>query len=206
MKVLGTEEAVRLVEQYHVAEFFDTPDLPFRAFLYRSGEVITSPLNPLEDLLILVRGSVRICQLEESGEWKLIADVVRGCGQIFGDMEFACETPTSFFTEAVEECVCIALSMEECGERLHRDVRFLHRILRSMGEKVRYNLDQGICSASLEERLLSLFQDAPNHSLTGIEGTAQRLRCSRRQLQRVLKKMCEEGTLRRTGRGQYRMV
>ena len=47
-------------------------------------------------------------------------------------------------------------------------------------------------------------RNAPAFELNGIEAAVLQLRCSRRQLQRVLKKLCETGQVEKTGKGRYR--
>ena len=44
----------------------------------------------------------------------------------------------------------------------------------------------------------------PDHEITSVNHTLQQLHCSR-QLQRVLKKLYENGSLQKTGRGRYRL-
>lgn len=208
MKRLSPAETASLVQQHAILSFFDTPNLPFQAFSYQKGEILSSPLNPLEHLLILVQGSVRIYLLQDDG-WSQVIVPETGagpCGKLFGDLEFACGTVTPFFSEAMEETVCIALSLTECGEQLHRDVTFLHHVMRSMADKLEYTTSTGIGSTTLEDRLTALFRAVPDGILEDVEVCAQRLHCSRRQLQRVLKKLCEEGQVERTGRGQYRLA
>ena len=46
----------------------------------------------------------------------------------------------------------------------------------------------------------------PARILNGIEHAALRLQCSRRQLQRVIKSLCEQGKLVRLGKGRYKMT
>ena len=55
---------------------------------------------------------------------------------------------------------------------------------------------------SLEERLLFYLQQPQSGGeIRHLENLLLHLHCSRRQLQRVLKKLCEEGQLEKTGRG-----
>ena len=59
---------------------------------------------------------------------------------------------------------------------------------------------------SLQERLTAILEnECSNQSFKGVEEMANRLRCSRRQLQRVLKDLCLSQVLEKTGKGEYRL-
>lgn len=59
----------------------------------------------------------------------------------------------------------------------------------------------------LEERLLyHLKNECLHRTIIGMDDTAARLRCSRRQLQRVVKKLEEQGRLKKLRKGCYRLL
>ena len=59
---------------------------------------------------------------------------------------------------------------------------------------------------TLEEKVLFFLQKVQtSHEISSVNNALQPLHCSRRQLQRVLKKLCDEGRLVKTGRGRYRL-
>ena len=61
--------------------------------------------------------------------------------------------------------------------------------------------------ATIEERLLLYMRnECPFYELKGIEAATMQLRCSRRQLQRILKKLCMEKKIEKTGKGRYRLI
>ena len=92
-------------------------------------------------------------------------------------------------------------------DALHRDVRFLHCLLKEMTEKFIHGMDVEISPATLEGKVLMFFQqEAPAQEVSQVETMLFQLRCGRRQLQRVLKKLCGEGKLQRLGRGHYRLT
>ena len=58
---------------------------------------------------------------------------------------------------------------------------------------------------TLEEKVLLYLNEIwPSHQITSVNAAMVSLHCSRRQLQRVLKKLCDEGVLEKNGRGSYR--
>lgn len=205
MKPIQDAAAIdKLVDAYHVRDRFDTQGLTFRGFQYQKGELLCSPLNPADHLLFLVEGSIQMYDLRPDGSKLPVASVDDDI--LIGDMEFITGRPTTFFVEAAEDCTCIALPVRMYRKELEKDVRFLHSLLDDMAEKFEHDANAGITSANLDERVLEYLRDkAVSHEITEVEALLYHLRCSRRQLQRVLKKLCDEGRLIRLGKGHYRL-
>lgn len=194
----------KLVEDYHIRTFFDTPHLVFCALSWNKGEVICSPLNAPEYLLFLVQGSIRMYDLHPDGTTSPVA-VVSGFALV-GDVEYVTNAKPRYYLEAAEDCVCVALPFAPYREALEQDVTFLHCMLEVMADKFTESTEQSFSAGDLEERLLTyLREEAPEHKMEGVEPALCQLRCSRRQLQRVLSKLCQEGTLLRLGKGRYQL-
>lgn len=195
----------QLVETHQIHLLFDTKDLTFQCLQYQKGDVLCSPLNPIGCLLFLISGSVQIYALHPDG-WKMpVASISKAAGQMFGDMEFCSGKTTAFFVEATEETICLALPIQDYRERLYQDIRFLHALLQSVSEKIDLCLNIELTSATLEEKVLRHLEMLSDHTIRNVEETALSLRCSRRQLQRVLKKLCEDGVIQKISRGHYRI-
>lgn len=59
---------------------------------------------------------------------------------------------------------------------------------------------------TVEQRVLLYLKNiSPSNKLEGIDASALKLRCSRRQLQRVLTKLCQSGQIEKTGKGKYKL-
>ena len=102
--------------------------------------------------------------------------------------------------------MCVSLDVAKYRACLDQDIRFLHRLLRSFADKLEHFSMEETISSSVEERVLFYLRSvSPEHELRGIEESLLRLRCSRRQLQRVLGKLLAEGRIRKIGRGRYRL-
>lgn len=204
MKHIRDEELIdRFVERHQLQLLFDTKDLTFECLQYQKGEVLCSPLNTIGHLLFLVNGSVQIYALDPDGCKMPVASITAATGQMFGDMEFSCGKPTAFFVEAAEETLCLALSICDYREQLHQDVRFLHFLLRSVSDKFDLCLHTELACTTLEEKILRHLETLPEHTIQSVEETALHLKCSRRQLQRVLKKLCEDDVIQKVSRGHY---
>ena len=193
-----------LVERFHIRTFFDTQDLIFEAFSWQKGELLCSPLNPTEHLLFLVQGSVNMYDLREDGTVSPVTTL--NDFSLVGDMEFITSGRTRYYLEAVEDCICVALPLAPYRRELDQDVTFLHCLLDILADKFTVSAEETVFAGNLEERLLTwLREEIPEHRLQGLESAMCQLRCSRRQLQRVLIRLCSQGRLVRTGKGQYEL-
>ena len=191
------------VEAEHIRDTFDTRDLSFGARRFAKGEIIASPDAPLRELLFLVEGAVQIYGIRADGSFSPI-NFMTAPGML-GDVEY-CNGISPFFVEARTETVCVSLDVAKYRACLDQDIRFLHRLLRSFADKLEHFSMEETISSSVEERVLFYLRSvSPEHELRGIEESLLRLRCGRRQLQRVLGKLLAEGRIRKIGRGRYRL-
>lgn len=188
-----------------VGQWFDTPGLSFFLTRFDKGEYLADPGRPLQDLMCVVQGTVQIYGLRRDGG--LVPVNLSSGLTLLGDMEFVNRGLAPFFAQARTEVVCLCLPLEPNRDRLGQDVRFLHRVLHSFADKLTLFSSVDLPAATTEERvLLYLQQSAPGHTLHGVDAATLLLRCSRRQLQRALKKLCEQGLVEKTGKGCYRLL
>ena len=113
---------------------FESHPQGFQLRRYQKGELLTAPFWPLGHFLFILQGRIKIYGLREDGSSFSISRGVHGA--MLGDMEFARRGFPSFYTEALEEVLCIALPIEENREVLQRDCTFLRYLLSCMSEKV----------------------------------------------------------------------
>ena len=194
----------RLLESGGILAHFSARPEGFRLVRYESNELITSPLRPLQSLLFVVRGSFRIYGLREDGSD--IAVSIAGPGTMLGDMEFVRPDFQCFYTEALGEVLCAALPFEHNREALERDCVFLNYLLQCVSAKVQLFALIGNSAQPVEEKLLTYLREIQaDHTLSSVNLGIHQFQCSRRQLQRVLRKLCDEGRLVRLGKGRYRL-
>ena len=156
-------------------------------------------------LLFLVRGRVSIYGLREDGS--SFSVYLAGRSVLLGDVEFIRKEPLPFYTEALEDVLCVSLSTSLHRDRLEKDVRFLNFLLRSVADKFHMFFQMGNPAQPVEEKLVAFLRDLqPDHILHGMGPAIMQLRCSRSQLQRVVRKLCAEGVLEKLGKGEYRLV
>ena len=93
---------------------------------------------------------------------------------------------------------------EGLGGVVHNDPVFLKVLLRHLADKLSLSSTLDIMADNLEERLLVYMKTIqPDHRITSVNHAMQALHCSRRQLQRALKKLCEQGILMHERKGHY---
>lgn len=193
------------LKKYGIQEMFDSPDLDFRLLHYRKGEYLASTSIEPEYLLFLIRGSVQIYNLLEDSTLAPVA--IQRPGAMLGDIEFITRQPALFFVEAKTDVMCVGLSMAAHRECLSRDVRFLNMLLESVAGKFRRISLMDINTRTLRERVLFYLSEAGSDGcINSVNEIVMQLRCSRRQMQRVLSELCVEGVLVRQGKGSYRLV
>lgn len=193
------------LKQTGALEHFDTPDLAFQTLSYEKGEYLTVPGRRMDWLLFLVQGNVRVYGINENGTLLPVDQLERPA--LIGDLEYVDQGCSRFYVEAATPVFCLALPVSVYRSQLDRDVRFLHTLLESYAYKLKIFSAISITSASIEERVLLYMKTAcPQHELHGIESVVLPLRCSRRQLQRVLAKLCDENRILKLGKGHYRLL
>lgn len=203
MEYIRDEMALkRALEAADIPARFETKGLGFRLVSFERGELLSSPVRPLRDLLFVVEGTVQVYLLREDGSSILIS---RGLGQtVLGTVEFARRGLPALFTEATSDLLCVALPLEENRAALEADRVFLRFVLARLTDMVLSYTLIGQSQQTVEEKLMAFLRYIkPDHTLCSMaEGIAQ-LHCSRRQLQRAVRGLCEKGKLERSGRGLY---
>lgn len=203
-KLCDTEEIEYWLQKEQIRDYFDTPDLSFQICRYKKGEYITTPDTPVEDLLFVVRGTIQIYGIREDGSISPVNQ--SNSPTLIGDIEFSRQENPPFFASAKTDVTCIALSMRKYQKELNCDLRFLHMLLQSYGDKLELFTSIDVPAATTEERVLLYMKNiCPSRELNNLEAAIHQLHCSRRQLQRVLKKLCDTGQIEKTGRGRYRL-
>lgn len=206
MKVIKDEDKIReFVRKENIENYFETKNLTFSMYQYEKGEIIASPDRPLNSILFVVDGIIQIYGILSDGG--KLASGLMGKMTILGDVEFCGDTTSPLFSEAMTEVTCLALPLDTYRSILDRDVRFLHVLLQSLTGKMILDSKLEVEIPTVEERVLFYMENVyKNHEFAGIKETRGELRCSRRQLQRVMKKLCDEGKVIHIGKGRYRLA
>lgn len=203
-RIYDTVQIEKWVREQNIRDYFDTKDLVFHGYRFEKGEYLTSPTKRLEELLFVVQGAIRIYGVRDDGELRPVNQTDKPT--VIGDLEFSTEGDTQFFVETQTPVICVALPVRKYRKQLDSDLRFLHFLLHSYAEKLKlFGFD--LAASTIEDRVMAYMKNSqPTHELNGISSAMLQLRCSRRQLQRVLSKLCETGQVEKLGKGRYRLV
>lgn len=183
---------------------FQQPLQLLKLVQFEKGELLTGPLHPLKSFYIVVEGSVSIYYITEDASVRPISKA--GTGILLGDMEFSGMEKGLYYVEAAEKVICLAIPFQENRSMLENDPIFLRFVLTQLAEKLSLSSQLDVITQTLEEKLLFYLSNVePNHEISSVSQTLQVLHCSRRQLQRVLKSLCDNNILIKRGRGCYEL-
>ncbi len=203
-RIQNAEQIEKWVAQYRIRDWFDTPRLEFGACWYEKGEYLASPSRVTDLLQFVVRGTVQIYGVREDGGLSPVNQV--DSPTLIGDIEYSQRGRPPFFAQAKTRVLCVTLPVERWRSVLDRDLRFLHRLLQAYAEKLQIFACMDVSAPTVRQRVLLYLQNsAPGAELRGVDAAVLQLRCSRRQLQRVLRQLCAEGQLEKLGKGRYRL-
>ena len=206
MKEIQNKEILKhYLTRFNIPSLFDTQDLPFRMYEYQPGEMMNI-LHPTEEYLkFVVDGEFDLYTVMEDGSLYLLKHCKAFC--FLGDLAFCGKQPSGRYQEVTKTVRTIELPLGPLKQTLDNDKRFLHYLLDTLADRLNYSTRVRTDFHDAEFSLLAHIRwRCPNQTLTSVENAAYQLNYSCRQLQRVLKKLTEQGTLERIGKGQYRLV
>lgn len=195
----------RYIQKYHIRSFFDTRDLPFRLYEYEPGEMI-NVVHPMdESIKFIVEGVFDHYAVQEDGSSYLISHC-DGFG-FMGDLAFCRRQPPGRYQEVIETVRAVELPLEPLRKTLENDNRFLRYLLDTMAQRMTLSMNTQLDRSSAEKALLTYLRwRCPDRAITNVGETAFHLNISRRQLQRVLRDLTQQGILKKEGKGSYRLI
>lgn len=190
------------LRKYHIRSFFDTPDPPFRLYEYAPGEMI-HVVHPVEESIkFIVEGVFDHYLIQNDGSPYLISHC-DGFG-FLGDLAFCCRQPKNRCQEVLETVRAVELPLEPLRSILENDNRFLRFLIDTMAQRMTMSLNTRVCDTSAEHAVLAYMRwRCPNQTITNVTEAAFHTNFSRRQVQRVLKELTDDGVLIRKGKGCY---
>ncbi len=202
MHEIHNKQAIQhYIQKYKITQYFlNLPE--FELFHFKKEELINTRLNPNDYILFLVKGTILLSNIREDGSMYQISHIHPFT--CLGDMEFPQKSQKQFLIQAQTDCEFLTISLSKYRHLLQKDYRFLFYLLGSIAAKMNQTSSVIAEHRSLEERLIHHIQ-THNNTLQNIEKTANELCCSRRQLQRLLKKLCDNQTLIKLKKGTYQL-
>ncbi|MBR3358346.1 MAG: hypothetical protein IKG46_11075 [Solobacterium sp.] len=203
MKILNDPERLSAyIRKYHIDSFFSSPQLPFALYVFEKGEFLNNLIDPRDYLCFPVSGTYMIMNIRDDGSMSGIYSGSRFT--CFGDVEFARNVTSPFLIEILRRTVCVVLPLRDVRSQLENDPVFLRFLLSSAAQKLEQITLSMTEPKDLTERLLHYIDtQCDNGVLDGVGIAAAALQCSRRQLQRILKQLCDDGILDRSAKGRY---
>lgn len=193
------------LRKFHIRSFFDTPDLPFRLYEYEPGEMI-NVVHPMEgSIKFIVEGVFDHYKIQEDGSPYLIAHC-SGFG-FMGDLAFCRRQPPDRYQEVMETVRAVELPLEAMRSTLENDNRFLRFLLNTMAQRMTISMHIRADMSTAEQALLAYLRwRCPDHTLSNVTEAAFHINYSRRQLQRALKTLTDQGKLQKISKGCYRLT
>lgn len=201
LKINNQKRIQGYIKKYHIDAF--AKEYEFECYKLDEDEILNQKLNPRQYLLFLVSGTSQITSFRKDGSLYEITLV--STFTCFGDMEFTNEAVRQQEIKTVTECEFLALDLIRYREQIMNDPAFLYFLLNSITEKMEMISNANLEATDVENKVLYYMeQRSLKHEIHGVEKTAQELHCSRRQLERVLKKLSDEKIIIKVKKGVYR--
>ncbi|MBR5316880.1 MAG: hypothetical protein IKU39_03200 [Lachnospiraceae bacterium] len=203
IEITNTTELEKYIEKYNIRDMFDTPDLPFKLYRYEIGEMMNHAHPQEKYIKFLVEGTVASDEIDINGNIKRLFEETALA--FWGEAEICGYSFSNHLHEVVETAYCIELPLEPFREILLDDKRFLQYLVKRMSGSIYHATHMlSYMNYSIEDRLIyHLKYIYPNHTFSGMDLTAKRLQCSRRQLQRVVNQLVKENKIKKIGKGTY---
>lgn len=203
MKKIYDKKLIDKIKKEYCIEDYFSNNYEFIIIEYEEDETIINPLEKTQYIQFVIEGTLLISFIDQDGRQTIVSQSEELC--ILGDMEFVDDLNPMFFAEAKTKVKTLALSLKEYKEKLNQDFQFLHTLLNSIASKLKQSSTNQFVYQSVEERFLYYMNYYCGGSLSSIEEAISYLHCSRRQLQRVLKKLCDEEIIIKEGKGKYKI-
>lgn len=175
---------------------------------YTKGEIIVLYGEVSNKLFFLVSGKIKFYCIADNYEEYFFFNAKND--GLFGEVEYALGIPSITQSEVLEDCECIILPIDANRRHLDNDLKFqtfLTHILAQKYNDLRRNYVD-VEAFSLEERFARYLLSLKGQEHIGnLQQISRVIRCSYRQLLRIIHKFCENGCLERLeGKGKYRIA
>lgn len=202
VRIYDAGQIERAMKALQVEASFDCRNLTFCLCRFSKGELISSPLKQQTDFLFLYTGKTQFYALRTDGQLLPVSMGVPGT--VIGDVELAGQGNSGLYAHALTETLCLALNLRQNREALNENISFWRFVCKSLCSKVYLVNPREQVAVSVEEKLrLYLQTHEKMQTLSGITELSKTLGCSRRQLERVIGKLCRQGMLISVSKGHY---
>lgn len=186
---------------YPIQNYFDH-SYPFFVVEYEKDEMMVHPLEETLILQFVIQGEVSIYSIDSQGKQVFVSQTNHLI--VLGDVEYIRKEKPIYFAQTHTKVVTLALSIMENQNCLDRDIKFLHFLMNSIVDKLHQSSSMDIVNQTVEDKVINYMKySCQDHVLTNISMVCKNIHCSRRQLQRVLKRLCDEKKIEKRNKGEY---
>lgn len=206
VEIKDTNLLEKYMKKYNINDIFDTPNLPFKLYRYETGEFMNIS-HPQEDYIkFLVEGTVASDEVDINGNIKRLYE--ESAFAFSGEVELAGYSFSNHYHEVIDTVYSIELPLKQYRDTLLNDKCFLQYLVKRMSYTIYEATHQlSYLNYNVNERVIYYLKYvSPTHTLSGMESTAKRLQCSRRQLQRAVNQLIDDNIIVKTGWGTYSLT
>lgn len=180
----------------------------FDFYCFEKGQCILHQGQKLETLYILIDGKTKSCHTTSNDATVLIA-ISQGMS-IIGEIELLNHRDVINDVYAMEECVCLGISISLYQDFILNDFIFMRYLAETIAHKL-YNSNQNSSISinyPVENRLASYLVSCEHDMIIeeNFVQVAEMIGCSYRQLQRTLNDFIQIGYITKIKRGQFRII
>lgn len=164
---------------------------------YSKGEFLCEQGSPLDSLMIVTKGRIKVCNLASNG--KTLVFCFNDPGAMLGEVEFMTNAFAASSVCAVTDTECLAIPFERYRDYLSGNIKFMNRICLVLAEIVAQNSMNNASNIlyPIEARLCAYIAMTSengcfNEKLTEL---AEFLGTSYRHLLRTLENLCKKGII-----------
>ena len=206
MKRIYDKKAIKeAIENSLYREVLESLDVPMFICEYEDGEMVVAPYkeNSLFQITISVSMSIYFIRKDGSSYHLAYSDI----DSFMGDNELFDTANHGVYGEASGTMRCLAFSVKDSKKALLENLVFLRVLAKTLADRFKSIALLDAAPSSLTERVISyMTYISEDKALKGVEKTAYQLHCSPRQLQRILNSLEKSGTIKKTGKGSYKMI
>ena len=177
----------------------------FLLFHYSPGDLLTTIFSGTHYLQFVAEGKLLLYNMPDDSSTVRLQTNDQDV-ELLGEMELLDTKFAPFFVEAQTDVYTLACRLEQYRAQLLNDPVFLRYVCRNLCRKLAGAVRDAENIPLKEKAMKSLCYAQIGESFGDISGIAERLGVSRRQFQRTLKELTDEGILEHTKKGEYTVV
>lgn len=207
--VINMKNKERYITQLRNMNMFNEATYSYlHIFSFHKGEHVLFQGQELDYLYILMSGKLKTCHTTSNGSTVLIAFSYPIT--VIGEIELLNHREVMNDIYALEDSICLAISIELYKEELLNDLLFNQYLAKTISIKLyNSNLNTSISmNYPVENRLASYLIASHNNFIIqdNFVQVAEMIGCSYRQLQRTLNDFCHKKYIYKIKRGQFKVL